>query len=343
MNSRRDIHVALASDENYFEGLLTTAWSIARNCSRPEDLVLHILDGGISASSWDFLISRLASFKSTINRIPVDQKASFDGFKAYRGTGRMTYARLLLPDLLPQTENIIYSDVDIVWIVDIAELWDALDASAVLHFVAKKNRHEPEVEWFEQNGFKFEQQNRFSAGMIVMNLRKFREEKLHIKMLDAITNSNGDVPCYDETALNAFMFGRHDRCEIHKRWQRLSGGRQDDLEHDGFVLHYGSDAPWRSIHTYHHFLNDQHLIWHRFHAEARSITTWQSLRMFNSPLDIISCRLLYLMAANSALFLKFLHLVMTIKGNKQKIPCLDAYAVKMPFKNVRPKLMPFGK
>lgn len=43
-----NIQVALSSDDNYFVGLLTTAWSIARNCSRPHNLIFHIIDGGIS-------------------------------------------------------------------------------------------------------------------------------------------------------------------------------------------------------------------------------------------------------------------------------------------------------
>ena len=65
MSVAKTIHVALASDENYFEGLLTTAWTIVRNCSRPQSIIFHILDGGISKSSFDYIVSAVGVHRST--------------------------------------------------------------------------------------------------------------------------------------------------------------------------------------------------------------------------------------------------------------------------------------
>ena len=76
MPSNNEIHVALASDDNYFEGLLTTAWTIVRNCSRPGNVVLHILDGGISQDHWALLTDRLASFGCAIDRLNRSSKGS---------------------------------------------------------------------------------------------------------------------------------------------------------------------------------------------------------------------------------------------------------------------------
>lgn len=341
MNSDNQIHVALASDDNYFEGLLTTAWSIARNCSRPKDLVFHILDGGISDNRWKLLVDRLSTFHCQIDRLTINQSENFASFKAYRGPGKMTYARLLLPDLLPQVNTVIYSDVDMAWIVDICELWDALNPQAVLHYVAKGGHAiQQEAEWFARNNFTLEEDKRFCAAMIVMNLAQFRTEKLHEAMLKSIADSNGDVPCCDETALNAFMFGRPDRQQISKRWLRPSGGRQDDLEPTGFVMHFGCDAPWRTLHTYHHMLTDAHVIWHKFHAEARQISTWRSLRMFNGVADIIGCRMLFLAASQISLVRSLVHLAMKLRGNKNSFACFDAYAVKLPFNKVDKHLIP---
>lgn len=341
MSADKTIHVALASDDNYFEGLLVTAWSIARNCSRPSNLVLHILDGGISEEHFAFLAQRISTFGSTIDRIKVNQTESFGSFSTYRGNSRMTYARLLLPDLLPDVGNIIYTDVDIAWAVDIAELWDSLSDTAVLHYIIKGGPIIPEeIKWFEDNGFKIEPDTRFCAGMIVMNLEKFRQENLHIKMLDAITQSGGKTPCVDETALNAFMFWRTDKIAIPRRWQRMSGGIQNTVERDGCVIHFGADAPWRNLARTHQMVTDLHIVWHGLHAEARGISTWKSFRMFSPASAIVLFRALYVLGANLLLVRKMLHGLMILKGLRQNIPCLDCYLCKFPVKEINPRLLP---
>lgn len=334
------IHIALSSDENYFEGLLTTAWSIARNCSRAHDLVFHILDGGISETNWQFLKSRLSRYNCSVCRHTIDQQKHFGSFRTYHGTGRMAYARLILPDLLPDVDSTIYSDVDIVWIADIAELWDELDPNAIIHCTPSRHTIKAELDWFEKHGYKFEFGKRFCSGMIAMNLAKFRKESLHVKMLDAIAASNGNVPCVDETVLNALTFWRNDRAYLDGRWQHMSYGRTTPLEANGFTLHFGTDAPWQSIHKYHHLLTDQHIIWHRFHAEARQISVWRSMRMPNGVLDIILCRTLFLAARYCGLVRGLLRLVLTLTGKRGNISALNLYMLPFDTRNVNRKLLP---
>lgn len=340
MSVAKTIHVALASDENYFEGLLTTAWTIVRNCSRPQSIIFHILDGGISKSSFDYLQHRICRWGAQINSHYIDQDDNFGSFKAYHGSGRMTYARLLLPDLLPHISHIIYTDVDIIWVADIAELWDSLDPTAVIHYVPSQHTIKAELDWFANHNLSFEYGNRFCAGMIAINLTKFRQEKLHIKMLDAIVSSNGDVPCVDETVLNAFTFWRKDRQFLDGRWQHMSFGRKEPLEPKGFTLHFGTDAPWQSIHKYHHLLTDQHLIWHRFHAEARQISTWKSLRMPNGPFDIIACRTIFLLARYLPPVRAALRLALILRGKKQNLASLDLYMQPFDIRKVDRRLLP---
>lgn len=334
------IHVALASDNNYFEGLLTTMWSIARNCSRPSSLVFHVLDGGIPDDSFAYLKDRITHFGSTVDRITIDQQRNFGSFRTYHGTGRMTYARLLLPDLLPTVDQIVYTDVDIVWIVDIAELWDSLDPNAIIHCTPSNHTIKAELEWYTAHNFQFEFGKRFCAGMIVMNLAKFRKESLHVKMLETIAASNGNVPCVDETVLNALTFWRDDRAYLDGRWQHMSYGRTTPLEANGFTLHFGTDAPWQSIHKYHHLLTDQHIIWHRFHADARQISVWRSMRMPNGVLDIILCRTLFLAARYCGLVRGLLRLVLTITGKRGNISALNAYMLPFDIGNVNKRFLP---
>lgn len=322
------IHIALASDENYFEGLLTTVWSIVRNCSRPEDLHFHILDGGIPDVKWLQLVERITPYGAHPSRLSTNQESAFAGFAAYHGSGKMTYARLLLPDLLPDVDQIIYTDVDVLWLADIAELWDSLDPSAVVHIVPLPGKAAPhEQRWYDDHGFVTKDDPPFCAGVMVLSLSKFRDEKLHLNMLATIRNSNEPLPAVDQTAINAHLFGRRDKVHLSRRWQRGSGG-YTDLEPEGFVLHYLVDAPWKSVSHTHHMITDQHMLWHRYHQEASGCTIWQSLRIGNSATAIIFGRILYKAATNSRIVRALLHLAMTIKGLRANIPCLDYYLRK---------------
>lgn len=322
------IHIALASDDNYFAGLLTTAWSVAKYCSRPNDLVIHVLDGGISDSHLALLASRISTFGCQLDRHIINQDTHFNGFKSHHG-GRMTYARLLLPEILPEVKQIVYSDVDILWLVDIAELWDTLNPDGVMHYVKDTvfPRATAETSWLSENHLTIE--NRFCAGMIVMNLQKFRDEKLHLQMMDMLIKHNGHIPDNDETVLNVFMCGRQDAFPLPRRWQCISRGL-DDFDPRGFVLHFADDAPWRNLHTIHHMLTDQILLWHKIHAQARQTTVWKSLRQFHSPFDIIFCRTLYLCAVNYRLVRALIRILLKLRDNADGIHCLDQFTIKFP-------------
>lgn len=334
------IHVAFASDDNYFEGLLTSAWTAVRNCSRPKDLVIHVLDGGVTSEHWALLSRRLSPSGCILDRIVIDDARSFASFQSYHGNSRMTYARLLLPDLLPDVQQIIYGDVDILWVVDIAELWDSLDPNAIVHCTPSQHSPPAEIKWCAHFGYTFERGSRFCAGMVVLNLEKFRAEGLHRKMLDALAACGGKAPCNDETVLNALVFGRKDRGFLPSRWQHMSAGQTKPLESNGCVIHFLMDTPWQSIHKYHHLFTDAHVLWHRFHAESRQISVWQSMRMPNSALDIIICRALFLCARYCGLVRGLLRLALTLTGKRGNISALNVYMLPFDTRNVNRKLLP---
>lgn len=333
------IHVALASDNNYFEGLLVTATSIAQTCSRPECLTFHLLDGGITQENYTYLNARLSSFGCQLSRISMNQDLELGKFKIYHGS-KMTYARLLLPDLLPDVAHVIYSDVDILWHADIAELWDGLSTNAILHYVPPHPNSfsklgSEESKWFTDNGFCVKPERYFCAGMIVMNLGKLRLENLSTKMVALLEEHYGQVPQNDQTVLNAFMGCRNDTKALDYKWQIGTGNTTIIPDDKSFVLHYAADTPWKTIHANHHMLTDAFLLWHKAHAQMRGISIWQSLRSCNSPIDIIAGRTLYLLASNFTIIRLLIRTYMVFSGKRDGIPCINAFMVKsMPLKEL---------
>lgn len=118
------VEVAVAADANYFDGMLVTVASVAINASQDLDIRFHVLDGGVRDADYAFMVKRIVELhpRTTFARHVIDDSV-FKDFPTWAGSGRMTYARLLLPRLLPDVEHVLYLDCDILWTRDVADIW----------------------------------------------------------------------------------------------------------------------------------------------------------------------------------------------------------------------------
>lgn len=316
------IHVALATDDNYFEGLLVTAWSIAANCSRPSDLIFHILDGGISQDNISLLRKSLAEFNCSLDFIRIDQGSQLNGCGTWHGNSSMTFARLLLPSLLPTVKHVIYSDVDFLWLKDVAQLWQQTSDALLLQHA----RHDQictisstEHEWCRARGTALIPSAYFCAGMLLLNLEKFRAEALHVKMLDFIRANGGSAPTQDQTVLNMFCQSRGDIGIVDSSWQITTGNSAIERIKSGLVLHYASDTPWKPLRKVNHLLSNYHVLWHCVNGRIRGISAWASLRQHNSAPSILLCRTIFLLAANFIAVKWLLCALMRLRGQSSNI------------------------
>ena len=329
------IHVALAADGNYFKGLIVTAWSIASNCAPARHVRIHVLDGGISEGNWRDLVAALRPFNCSLVRHRIDPNAEFDGLGEWHGASKMAYARLLLPALLPDVKEIIYSDVDFVWLGDVSRLWGLADERLILQYVPERTpgREVGAIErnWIESRGYTLTPGKYFCTGMLLMNLDKFRQENLHVKILKFLNETGGSAPLVDQTALNVFMDKRTDTGELPQNWQAETCNPMECSRDADLAIHYASVAPWKSIHKVNHLLTEPHLLWHRIYAHIYGISVWRSLRSCNSPCDIVLCRALYLLTSNVAPFRSLIRLYLRLTGRKDGIPYVEPYLHKISF------------
>lgn len=286
------IEIALASENNYFCGLLITAASIAHFADSDVTLSFTILDNGITDSNYLQLERTLLSQHKhcILNRIKISEQ-DFSGLPLWHGN-RTTWARLLLPKLLSaEVKHIIYSDVDFLWIADIAELWSKKDN--VIPFISTKDLNSTikkgEDNWYKARNIEVDMENYFCAGLSFFNLSYFRENDTAQKAID-FALQHPDVGSPDQTSLNAVLTGRHKI--IDQQWQRFSRDSPVETLLAPMALHYAGDVPWK-ISKRSRMITDVQLLWFRFNASIRKITLWQSLRLHYSAIEIIIYRLLF--------------------------------------------------
>lgn len=96
-----------------------------------------------------------------------------------RGITRSTYLRLMLHRLLPQLEQVIYSDVDILFVDSLAPIWDKLEVKNLL--AAVKGTNSFSHKWRECLARDYSEEliglekEYINAGFLVMNLAAIRE------------------------------------------------------------------------------------------------------------------------------------------------------------------------
>ena len=325
------IDIALASDANYACGLLVTAVSMARSASPDAVLRFNVMDGGIPDDMWDDFTFQVRKFHSAseFRRFRVDDTC-FNAYPSWSGTGRMTYARFLLPQLLSDIDYVIYCDVDFLWLADVAELWKVRRPN-VLAFSTREGKDPTrriEEPWFAKQGLPYSFDTYICAGLILFNLALCRRLRV-IDQARAFLDSHSDVQVADQSALNAVLGGSTlaegvtNVSFLPARWQVFSGDVTNEFLAEGCVIHYAGAAPWRFAHR-RVLLSDALLIWHRLNAEIRHCSVWQSLRSFLPLGRIVLRRLLFLLFATPGIR-GLCWLMLTLMGHRA---CVKTFAAE---------------
>ena len=303
------IDIALASDAAYFPGLLVTAASLARAASRGVRLRFNVLDGGLGGKNVSLLRERLSLEHphAKLRTFPVDD-AMFKSFREWNGSGRMAYARLLLPGLLPESEFAIYCDVDFLWMADVAELWKLRDRSVSLQARREANAVTlaREERWFAEKGIRFDRSKYVCSGLMIMNLRLFRERGISDALMDFLV-VHGDVQYVDQTAINAVVGAVG---MIPDKWGVFAW--QYDAAGESCAIHFAGSAPWRHG-WWTQALTDAHGLWYRLYGDVVGIGWRAARRRFLTLRQIASRRATWIVVRHAAMRVPFFLLLRLLR------------------------------
>lgn len=254
------IHIALPSDENYIKGLTATAGSIAYHASKNVILAIHVLDGGIKDDTFEIFAKKIQRLHPHVefSRIKVNESL-FANFPIWAGN-RMTYARLMLAEALPNVDYIIYSDTDYLWLADIADLWKQRDKNVIfISTVDQSGTIGKEYNWAKSKGLSLNPNKYFCAGLSFYNLHLFRKENIISQVADFLKRYP-DVLFADQTAMNHLLFGRVKL--VDERWQTLSMCLTPEKIQEPVAIHYAGDIPWTRGKFWTWTLSDAILLWY---------------------------------------------------------------------------------
>jgi lipopolysaccharide biosynthesis glycosyltransferase len=230
-----NVIIVSASDDNFVPGLLILLYSAWINNPTAR---FHVIDAGIRIEN----VERIRAFCArhgidcSLLRADVDALTRLPDPKHWTSA---TYARLFLPDLLPDAERAIYVDADAIVTSDIGELW-TLDLGG--HLVAGVADGSIDRDLLERVGIAFG--DYINAGVLVMNLAQWRREGTTDRMIRQLMD-HPDLAFADQTAINIVARGRILR--VAPEFNVFARDFSDRSDLRPRIIHYtGQFKPWSS-------------------------------------------------------------------------------------------------
>jgi lipopolysaccharide biosynthesis glycosyltransferase len=120
------IHIVHAADARYVMPLAVAICSTAANCNRSRRLVFRVIQHGIGGELRKKVESSLLGIgfpNATIHWLPIKEEQFADLVVTTSHLSRMSYGRLLIPQLMPvEVEKVLYLDCDLVVKDDVGKL-----------------------------------------------------------------------------------------------------------------------------------------------------------------------------------------------------------------------------
>ncbi|MBZ9670876.1 glycosyltransferase family 8 protein [Mesorhizobium sp. B2-1-8] len=226
--------IVTASDDNFVPGLFVlvySAWLHNRTAK------FFVIDAGIGLAS-------AAEFRRFCERNGIDcelVQADCDRISNLPTRGKLTaaaYARLLIPEILPDCDKAIYLDADTLVVSDLRDLWsvdlgDNLVAGVVDGFVEQE----------ELDDVGLVRDEYINSGVLAINLDAWRREGIADRIF-AKAKETVSSRYLDQTVLNSVSRGR-----VHylaREWNFFSERYVQSERRLPKVIHYaGSAKPWR--------------------------------------------------------------------------------------------------
>lgn len=236
-----NIPIFLSSDNNYAPFVATTIASICDNTK--SFCEFYILDGGISQENQAKICELKKQFSNfEIEFIKIDLENKFKNYKAMFHYTSTTYARLFIPDLKQDIKKVLYSDVDVIVIGDIKEMFEE-DLQQYIIGAVPESFLGRKAQLAYNNTYNLSILHKpFSAGNLIIDCEKWRNQQI-TKQLLHIYHTKKEDNFNDQTLLNIYFDNSYK--ELHQKYCYTI---QHDVclqSKDIIICHYnGPIKPW---------------------------------------------------------------------------------------------------
>lgn len=268
------INICLSCDENYSQYAGVVIASILANAKTEDDIFIYILDGNISESSKNKILSLQSIKDCSIEFVKVDE-TEFEDYKKIPNHNYITistYYRLKLSTLLPYVDKIIYLDCDVIVCNSLKELYNLDLGKNVFGGVL-------DIDLPLRNNPKY-----VNAGVLLMDLDKVRKQNIEYQFLEYTQNNWQNIQLGDQGVINDVLKDKILNIEGEYNVQSECYIRRSSFTKAPVIIHFiGSKKPWHygswSVHKDLYFKYLQMTPWK---LSDKEFFKWTTLNKFSS-------------------------------------------------------------
>ena len=248
----QEVPIVFAADMNYMKYCAVAIQSIIRTSSADKKYHIYVLCKNSPKATEEKMKSAVPG-NMIIDFVDVsgmlDEQLLFvDGHVT-----KETYYRILIPEILPQWDKVIYLDVDLICNRDIADLLDAdLNNKLLAGVITVGNENRKE---YTQNFLGIPYETYINAGVLVMNNKEIirRYGGGFVDACCGFLREKKKLKWHDQDLLNALCFP--DIFYLDERWnttplrimrresKQIAEITKTDVE-DAYIFHYATNKPW---------------------------------------------------------------------------------------------------
>ena len=247
-----NICIATSSDDSYSQHLGTMLCSIFENKFDHTHIeTIYVLDGGISMNNMNKLRKLARSYNFDIKFIRMNN----DTYYKFNRCGlndnfHCAFFRISIPELVsPYLNKILYLDSDIIVRGDLTEFWNTNISKSYLAAIP-----DPYAA-IRQKIYSWKGDDYFNSGVMLINLKKWRNENISRKLHDFISKHNDDLVFLEQDGLNALLHENFVRIRPQYNCMSYFFNMKDTpnpFEQGEFysalkkpmIVHYTGDKPW---------------------------------------------------------------------------------------------------
>ena len=259
------MHVVMATDNNYVYPTVVAITSILENKKASTKLNFNILiSGDLSYESKNEILSLETHYKNCKNRL-IDMGDSFKNARTRMHITTAAFYRLRLPSILKNVDKCLYLDGDLVVNTDLTEIYNTDVTNCYIAGVKDFGAQSWGPAYAKLLEIK-DMSQYVNTGVLVMNLKRIREDNLEEKFNKFIPNLTlrPGLHCHDQDVLNSVCYGKishlpfkynvmtHFNVVSEKAWM---GKAKDCYTQDEWIeavrkpqiIHYSGAKPWKQI------------------------------------------------------------------------------------------------
>lgn len=263
---KETVQIVMISDPGYLIPTIVAITSMKVHAAGSRDYRITVLASGFDeAAKKRFLELESENFKVQILECNPDDYCEVDTKKV--SATKAAILKFFIPEILNDTEKVIYIDGDTIVIQDIATIYDENIENYYAGVVRDVKTLSKGI--WDGEGNLYSCDEYFNSGMMLLNTKKLREERMSEKLVDYRVNHKNFF--MDQDAFNATFgwkrvkfFSPLYNVLLHsftselafsswKEYQRYYGLSEyknfDSFMNDAVMLHFAGPKPWKFYDT----------------------------------------------------------------------------------------------